>query len=167
VLSQEQHGQERVIAFASKTLSSARKRYCTTYRKVFAVVPFVKCFRVYLLGRQLLFRMDHASLTWLLNFKDLETGRQHGNADGLSRRPEARKCKRADCPVCTFATGEGNDPSVNLNEKSEAINKMVGVLHPRGDGGETMLQEKGVKVIPLDVTLETRGESYTSLECVN
>ena len=44
VLSQMQEGQERVIAYASKTLSKSQKRYCTTYRKFLALVLFVKHF---------------------------------------------------------------------------------------------------------------------------
>lgn len=125
VLSQEQAGIEKVIAYASSTLEATRKRYCTTYRELYAVVKFVKHFRVYLLGKPFLIRTDHASLTWLLHFKDIESGmlarwlstlseydfqiqhragRQHGNADGLSRRPDARKCKRLDCPICVLNT---------------------------------------------------------------
>ena len=38
VLSQMQDGQERVIAYASKTLSKSQKRYCTTYRELLALV---------------------------------------------------------------------------------------------------------------------------------
>lgn len=148
VLSQKQNEQEKVIAFASKTLSSTRKRYCTTYRELYAVVYFVKSFRVYLLGRSFLLRTDHASLTWLLNFKDLESGmlarwlstlseydfvifhrpgRQHGNADGLSRRPETRKCKRSDCPVCAMAgvhdvcLPKNKDHGIQMSEKAVGV----------------------------------------------
>ena len=44
VLSQMQEGQERVIAYASKSLSKSQKRYCTTYRELHALVLFVKHF---------------------------------------------------------------------------------------------------------------------------
>ena len=123
VLSQVQQGEERVIAYASSTLEPSRKRYCSTYRELYAVVKFIKHFRVYLLGRHFVVRTDHASLRWLLHFRDLESGMlarwlstlseydfelqhrpgsQHGNADGLSRMPGTRRCKRADCPVCSL-----------------------------------------------------------------
>ena len=119
VLSQVQDGQERVIAYASKTLSSTQRRYCTTYRELLAVVTFVKHFRHFLWGRNFLVRTDHNSLKWLRNFKEpvdmvarwiavLDTydfeiehrkGSLHGNADGLSRKPY-RRCQRADCQQC-------------------------------------------------------------------
>ena len=44
VLSQMHEGQERVIAYASKSLSKSQKRYCTTYRELHALVLFVKHF---------------------------------------------------------------------------------------------------------------------------
>lgn len=119
VLSQVQDGEERVIAYGSKTLSKTQMRYCTTFRELLAAVVFVKHFKHYLYGRPFLLRTDHSSLTWLKNFKDpegmvarwisvLETfdfeikhrkGVLHGNADALSRRPR-RSCKRDACPQC-------------------------------------------------------------------
>lgn len=127
VLSQQQDGVERVIAYASKTLNQAQRRYCTTYRELLAVVVFVRHFRHYLFGQQFTVRSDHASLRWLTNFKDAEgmvgrwlsalspydftiehrSGTAHGNADGLSRKMiqgKRRRCGRDNCPVCS---GEG------------------------------------------------------------
>ena len=129
VLSQIQDGQEKVIAYGSKTLSRSQMGYCTTYRELLAVVTFVKQFRHYLYGRPFLVRTDHASLIWLKNFKEpegilarwislLETfdfqtqhrkGSLHGNADTLSRKPR-RRCKRIDCSQCS----SGEDCSVNV-----------------------------------------------------
>jgi transposase InsO family protein len=120
VLSQIQDGQESVIAYASKSLSLAQRRYCTTYRELLAVVTFTKHFHYYLWGQKFVVRTDHGSLRWLRNFKEpegmiarwislLETyhmeiqyrpGSRHGNADGLSRKVPCRKCKRDDCFDC-------------------------------------------------------------------
>ena len=125
VLSQEQNGEERVIAYASKSLSKTQRRYCTTYRELLAVVKFVKHFHHYLWGRKFLIRTDHASLVWLKNFQATEgmisrwtsildtydyelqhrRGSSHGNADGLSRIPPKRRCKRVDCPDCNKMGG--------------------------------------------------------------
>ena len=69
-LSQVQNGVERVLAYGSKSLSSAQRRYCTTKRELLAVVQFVKHFHMYLWGRSFLLRTDHASLKWLINFKE-------------------------------------------------------------------------------------------------
>ena len=108
VLSQEQDGKERVIAYASKKLDRQQQRYCVTRRELLAVVTFVHQFRHYLLGRKFLLRTDHNSLRWMFGFKDpqgqmarwLEVlsqynfdimqreGRKHQNADALSRQSE-------------------------------------------------------------------------------
>ena len=148
VLSQVQNGTERVIAYASKALSNSQRQYCTTHRELLAVVVFLKHFRYYLWGRKFTLRTDHASLKWLLNFKDVEgmlarwlsviftydfeiqhrVGSKHGNADGLSRRPR-RRCHRDDCHDCTCwkESQNGNTPkaidnSTNLVCQRENIN---------------------------------------------
>ena len=116
VLSQEQEGTERVIAYASRTLNRAEQNYCVTRRELLAVVTFLKHFRHYLYGQQVKVRTDHGALRWLLQFKNPEgqlarwlevitqyqltlehrAGRVHLNADGLSRRPctDCRHCER-------------------------------------------------------------------------
>ncbi|XP_041930311.1 uncharacterized protein LOC121694287 [Alosa sapidissima] len=88
----------------------------TGAREVLAVVMAVRHFQTYLYGKWFLLRTDHASLTWLLNFKEPEgqlarwlkalrdydmeiqhrAGRLHGNADALSRRPcAADQCQHS------------------------------------------------------------------------
>lgn len=119
VLSQIQNGEERVIAYASRTLSKSQQRYCTTYRELLAVVTFVKLFRHYLWGRRFVVRSDHSSLKWLRNFKNPEgmiarwlsvlstydfsiefrRGSLHTNADAMSRKTH-RICKNPSCPDC-------------------------------------------------------------------
>lgn len=105
VLSQVQDGEERVISYASKTLSKAQTRYCVTRLELLAILTFVSQFHHYLWGRTFLVRTDHAALYWLLRKKDPEgqmarwvtklqvyhmdiehrPGLKHGNADALSR----------------------------------------------------------------------------------
>lgn len=72
VLLQMQNGKEVVIAYGSKTLSRSHMGYCTTYRKLLAVVTFVKQFLHYLYKRHFLLRKGHSSLIWLKNFKEPE-----------------------------------------------------------------------------------------------
>ena len=68
VLSQMQSdGSERVIAYASKTLSKPERHYCVTRHELLAVVTFIHHFRPYLLGWRFVLRTDHGSLTWLQN----------------------------------------------------------------------------------------------------
>ena len=63
---------ERVIAYASRVLSKAERRYCVTQRELLAVVTFVQHFRPYLLGRRFVLCTDHGLLTWLAHFKEPE-----------------------------------------------------------------------------------------------
>ena len=112
VLSQtNSDGRECVIAYGSRLLTKAERRYCVTRRELLAVVTFTRQYRSYLRGRKFLLRTDHGSLTWLCNFKDPEgqlarwlerlqeldfdivhrRGKSHINADALSRLP---------CPQC-------------------------------------------------------------------
>jgi len=72
VLSQEQEGTEKVIAYFSRVLSKVERNYCVTRRELLAMVKSIKHFHHYLYGRRFLIRTDHASLRWLMSFKDLE-----------------------------------------------------------------------------------------------
>jgi transposase InsO family protein len=121
VLSQIQDGVERPIAYASATLSKCQQNYCTTMRELLSVVIFVKQFHHFLWGRKFRIRTDHASLTWLVSFKEPagmlarwisilgnydysiehRKGGLHVNADALSRKV-SRKCKREDCESCAL-----------------------------------------------------------------
>uniref|UniRef100_A0A3Q3NHK6 Gypsy retrotransposon integrase-like protein 1 n=1 Tax=Mastacembelus armatus TaxID=205130 RepID=A0A3Q3NHK6_9TELE len=116
VLSQRGEAGERVVAYYSCSLSRAERNYCVTRRELLAVILAVRHFRPYLLGTKFLLRTDHASLTWLLNFRQPEgqvarwleilqeydfeiqhrPGRRHTNADALSRRP----CLTEECRYC-------------------------------------------------------------------
>ena len=111
-LSQVQDGVEKVLAYGSKALFSAQRRYCTTKRELLAVVKFVKHYTMYLWGRHFLVRTNHASLGWLINIKDPEgmlahwisildtydftirhrPSAKHSNADGLTCQ-ECTQCK--------------------------------------------------------------------------
>ena len=147
VLSQVQNGVERVIAYASKTLSNSQRKYCTTYKELLAVVTFVKHFRHYLLGVKSVIRTDHNSLKWLMNFKDADglvgrwimtlqpfdleiqhrPGAKHGNADGLSRQQfvtKRRRCGRELCPDCPTGTGTPIG-IVNVIQTCSKPNKVV------------------------------------------
>jgi hypothetical protein len=66
VLNQMQEGQERVIAYASKTMSKTERNYCVTRRELFAVVTFVRKYRH---RKKFTVRTDHSCLQWLMNVK--------------------------------------------------------------------------------------------------
>ena len=126
VLSQvDETGTGHVIAYGSKTLSKTQRNYCTTMRELLAAVVLVRQFHHYLWGRHFILRTGHASLMWLVNFKESDgmlarwlsvlttydckvkhrNGTLHSNADGLSRMP-LRKCKREDCEECALKVSE-------------------------------------------------------------
>ena len=118
VLSQVQNVQERVVAYCSRALQPSQRCYCTTKREMLAAVAMCIQFRSYLRGARFTLRTDHKSLVWLHRFKDTEgmmtrwlhalqqfqfsivhrPGKNHGNADGLSRAPTSpcRQCTRPE-----------------------------------------------------------------------
>ncbi|MCG8047963.1 MAG: RNase H-like domain-containing protein, partial [Candidatus Thiodiazotropha endolucinida] len=111
VLSQNINGTEKVVAYASRTLSKSERSYCVTRKEMLALVYFTKYFKHYLYGRKFTARTDHGSLRWLSKFKNPEgqvarwlellssydmviehrRGSLHNNADSLSRIP-CRQC---------------------------------------------------------------------------
>lgn len=72
VLSQEGEHGEQVVAYFSRSLSRPQRNYCVTRRELLAVILGLRHFRPYLYGQKFLLRTDHASLTWLLHFKEPE-----------------------------------------------------------------------------------------------
>ena len=109
-----------------------------------AVVAMCIQFRSYLRGARFTLRTDHKSLVWLHRFKDTEgmlsrwlhslqqfqfsiihrPGRDHGNADGLSRAPSSpcRQCTRPDCPPAALTHHDSDQPfdSVSTGSSEDA-----------------------------------------------
>ena len=147
VLSQIQNGVECVIAYCSRALRPSQRKYCTTKREMLAVVSMCIQFRSYLRGARFTLRTDHKSLVWLHRFKDTEgmmarwlhtlhqfqfmivhrAGRDHGNADGLSRAPTdpCRQCTRLECPrvdtSVVVASQPFDDASLGDSEDDDLI----------------------------------------------
>ena len=119
VLSQFQEEKLCTIAYASRSLNKAERKYCVTRKELLAIVNFVQHFRHYLLGRRFKIRSDHQPLKWMFNLRDpsgqvarwleilsayqfqveYRPGKKHNNADGLSRRPwdpQACDCDQED-----------------------------------------------------------------------
>ena len=72
MLSQVVNGCERVVAYASRILNKAERKYSVTRKELLAVVTFAKHFRSYLLGRRFVLRTDHSALQWVYSFKEPE-----------------------------------------------------------------------------------------------
>ena len=111
VLSQlKENGDETVIAYGSRHLTSHEKGYCVTRKELLALHEYVVYFRQYLYGKSFVARTDHKALifmsttkkpispkfqTWMANLSEYNIdlkyrkGEEHGNADRLSRIREA------------------------------------------------------------------------------
>jgi len=63
VLQQEQSGELRVIAYASRTFNEHEMNYCITRKELAAMIFGLKNYRQYLLGRRFVVRTDRAALT--------------------------------------------------------------------------------------------------------
>lgn len=106
-------GQERPIAFASRTLSASEKNYAQYEKEGLSIIYGLKKFHRYLYGREFTIVTDHKPLLGLFGPKPASTmasarvarwqmiltaydyaieykeGKKHCNADGLSRLPMA------------------------------------------------------------------------------
>ena len=147
VLSQIQNDEEWVIAYCSRALRPSQRKYCTTKRDMLAAVSMCIQFRSYLRGARFIIRTDHKSLVWLHRFKDTEgmmarwlhtlqqfqfsivhrAGRDHSNADGLSRVPTSPcgQCTCVDCPRVDTAVEVADQPfdaeSVGDSEDTDLV----------------------------------------------
>ena len=109
----DQDGAERVIAYASKCLTTAEMNYSQVEEEGLSIVFGVQKFRHFLLGRKFVLRTDHRPLLtifnatkvtpptrtssrltrWALQLSqydyqiEYKNSRDHGNADALSRLP--------------------------------------------------------------------------------
>ena len=106
VLSQGEGMQEKVIAFASRTLTKAERNYSATERECLGVIWATENFEYYLLGAPFVIYTDHDPLTylrsvpqphgrlarWILKLERFEyqlrhkAGKSISHADGLSRQ---------------------------------------------------------------------------------
>lgn len=112
VLAQDKDGLERVVVYASQSLSATEKRWSTFDRELWAVVWAVRQFRHYIGAAAFTIITDHKPLLglsgmsidkdptgrrarWMLELDPFnwvmkhKHGHQHANADVLSRRPRS------------------------------------------------------------------------------
>ena len=126
VLSHVSEGEERPIAFASRTLSKAERNYGQVEKEALALIFGVKKFHKYVYGRPFTMVTDHKPLLSILNAKaavpsvaaarmqrwamflaayqyniEYKCGKAHANADGLSRLP-IEGSEELEDPVAMF-----------------------------------------------------------------
>ena len=135
ILSQTTDGKEQVIAYWSRKMNKAERRYSTIEREALAVVALVKEFYPYLYGRPFTLLTDHNPLTslqglkdtggrltrWLLYLQQFDIkvlyrpGRCNGNADTMSRRPDdsADQVAVVNEITCLSDTEQAKDASLS------------------------------------------------------
>ncbi len=170
VLSQIQDDNERVIAYASRSLNKSERNYCVTDKELLAVRYFVEYFHHYLLGRHFTIRTDHQALKWLFGFRepkgriarwleilaqyqfDIEyrPGKGHGNADALSRCPNPRECtcpeqdnlENLRCGPCSKCRKRANDMQHVTAGGKETIHRTTLPQHPLPVSEDTVPRRK-------------------------
>ena len=141
VLQQRQDGKLRVIAYASRSFSSAEKQYCTTRKELLAVIYSLVTFRNYVLSHRFTLRCDHQALTSLLKCREplgqqarwldlisefdfeivFHPGISHQNADVLSQRPCARD-HLSPCKQCSSRRLDQTDELQDETDKNINVN---------------------------------------------
>ena len=178
VLSQKIGGTERVIAYASRTLTKSERKYCVTQKELLALVYFVKYFKHYLYGRKFTARTDHNSLRWLLNFKNPEgqvarwleilstfsmevehrPGKLHGNADGLSRKPEDKR-QLDNIKVTKNDENEHTVKSVQIGNQT-SVEENIDLIHLQQEDGELSLVRAWVEAKERPHSKDITSRSY-------
>ena len=154
VLAPVQRGQERVIVFYFKMMSSKEQTYC----EIVAIIKAVKQFRLHLYGKKFLIRTDHALLSWLMRIKQptgqaaqgLETLSEytftlqhrkrlkHNNANRLIRQ----SC--GDCQQCARMRGFEEVDGVDRSGLEEAARKHEASQMREVEGIARQAAEEGV-----------------------
>ena len=129
VLSQlHDDSKERVVAYQSYKFKAAERKWSTTEREFFGLVMACRLFKSYVYGRRFTVRTDHQALLGIINKpKDLSPkwarwwsalsghnckiiyrpGKNHGNADGLSR------------------TTQFEDVCIDLTKENDSLNAII------------------------------------------
>ena len=136
ILSHVMDGQERPVAFTSRTLAAAEKNYSQLDKEALAIIFGVKKFHRYLAGRKFCIFSDHRPLQYLLGERNAipamasarvqrwaltlsaydyqivyKPGSKHANADSLSRLPLPEEPVEVPIPGETILVMETLDSS--------------------------------------------------------
>ncbi|UYV76646.1 K02A2.6-like [Cordylochernes scorpioides] len=147
ILSQIDHGVERPVVFASRTLNKTERRYAVIDKEALAVIFGVSKFSQYLLGRKFKILTDHKPLVGIFNPKkpipqvlsprmlrwcltlaaytysiEYKPGKVNCNADALSRLPLNEFSSVVPNPSEVFFI-ESEHAAINSSEVAKLTNK--------------------------------------------
>ena len=185
VLTETVDGDDWVIAYASKVLSKAERRWPTYDKELWAIVWAIRHFRQYLVGSAFKVCTDHKPLRnipksiaaendatgrrgrWAVELSsydfevEVRPGVSHGNADALSRRPV--EVKEKEQIVLTAAPKPGNADAlsrrpVEVKEKEQIV--LTAAPKPDVSSTErcTQTQKMPADPVPFDGSRE-RGKA--------
>ena len=109
-------GNERVVAYASRSLTPCQRKWTATELEAGALIYALETFRTYIMGKKTLVRTDHSPLPWLKQHKDKsykltrwvlrlqefdveiahKAGKKMAHVDALSRAPAGDPAPEAE-----------------------------------------------------------------------
>lgn len=134
-------GIEKVVAFASPTLSTRERNFSATEKEVYAIVFCTRHFRVYLLGRKFKIVTDHKALKflhtmepkgriarWIMDLQEFQfevehrPGKQNTNTDSLSRLDV-----QANATAQTHTQGQTDSNTLKQSESAQIVSKYLAI----------------------------------------
>ena len=129
---------EHIVAFASRTLSAAKRKYSTIEEQALTCVWAVERWRTYVWGRRFTLRTDHQALTTLLSTKGTNRGGMRiarWSARQMCFQYDIQHCPghqnvMADCLSCVplNSTDTATDPEQDLISEIAEISPLLTAL---------------------------------------
>jgi hypothetical protein len=177
-------GKEYVVGYASRALSKEERNYSTTEKECLAVLFGVKFFRSYVHGTHFTVVTDHGSLTWLINLRDCNgrlarwalqlqgynytirhrAGREHGNADALSRNPiRAVTTRSKKRPAASDLPAPAAAPNVLSSSREEAVSMNLDEDLVNSDADTIVIQDDHEQKAHVHVQDEPEEKSNSNI----
>lgn len=187
VLSQGSIGNDKTVAYASRTLSDTESSYSTIEKEALAIVWAVKYFRPYLFGQKFKIYSDHKPLQWLFSQKDpssklirwrlkleeydyeiiYKKGTLNTNADALSRIEMHPNELNADETWSTLVEPDTHTDDIDLDRLlTERYTELIGstdALENEEDFLQHDLAENSREISEEQLTQENQIENPVSI----
>uniref|UniRef100_A0A1Y1LVD3 RNA-directed DNA polymerase n=1 Tax=Photinus pyralis TaxID=7054 RepID=A0A1Y1LVD3_PHOPY len=131
---QDEKGEMRTLAFASRGLKDAEKRYSITELELLAILFGVMKFRTYILGYPVVIYTDHKALSFLLTCKSLNSRLQRWSLKLQEFNLQIEYCQGAKNRIADFLSRYGvtkkNQPSITIGKvkKKKEDKKLKNIL---------------------------------------